>query len=122
MDPNGNRTGTIAGQAGDPIADFRITRPANQQSAEPATAWSSTSSTCSATAASACPANYTLVQFGPEVRQPRMRDEQFALEGLSDSANLVGFYENYGWSVRAAYNWRDEFLAEPLRRRRRRTR
>ena len=37
--------------------------------------------------------------------------EQFALEGLSDSANLVGFYENDHWSVRAAYIWRDEFLA-----------
>ena len=27
--------------------------------------------------------------------------------GLSDSANLVLFYEKYNWQVRAAYNWRD---------------
>ena len=32
------------------------------------------------------------------------------LNGLSDSANLVGFYEAENWSVRIAYNWRDEFL------------
>ena len=33
VDPNGNRTGTIAGQPGDPIATFAITVPANQRSA-----------------------------------------------------------------------------------------
>jgi len=36
---------------------------------------------------------------------------QFALTGLSDSANAIAFYENYGFSARAAYNWRDDFLA-----------
>jgi len=37
-------------------------------------------------------------------------DTQFALPGLSDSANLVGFYDKYGFEVRVAYNWRDTFL------------
>ncbi len=36
---------------------------------------------------------------------------QFAVTGLSDSANAVLFYENYGIQARVAYNWRDEFLA-----------
>ena len=36
---------------------------------------------------------------------------QFALPGLSDSANLIGFYENDRFSARVAYNWRDEFLS-----------
>ncbi|MDG0970307.1 MAG: TonB-dependent receptor [Porticoccaceae bacterium] len=36
---------------------------------------------------------------------------QFVLNGLSDSANLVGFYDKDGLSVRLAYNWRDDFLA-----------
>jgi len=35
---------------------------------------------------------------------------QFALVGLSDSANLVAMYEKDKWSARLAYNWRDEFL------------
>ena len=35
---------------------------------------------------------------------------QFALTGLSDSANLVLIYEKNDWSGRLAYNWRDNFL------------
>ena len=38
------------------------------------------------------------------------QDTQFALPGLSDSANLVGFYDKDGIQVRLAYNWRDKFL------------
>ena len=36
--------------------------------------------------------------------------QQFAIEGISDSANLIGFFENDKWSTRIAYNWRDEYL------------
>lgn len=35
---------------------------------------------------------------------------QAAELGISDSANVVGFYEKDGLSVRIAYNWRDKFL------------
>jgi len=35
---------------------------------------------------------------------------QFALLGLSDTANLVVMYEKNGWSARVAYNWRAKFL------------
>lgn len=38
-------------------------------------------------------------------------EDQFALTGLSDSANVQGFYENDQIAVRVLYNWRDEFLA-----------
>jgi TonB-dependent receptor len=37
-------------------------------------------------------------------------ENQFALLGLSDSANLVAFYDKHGLQARIAYNWRDEFL------------
>ena len=40
----------------------------------------------------------------------RFYEGQFVLNGLSDSANLVGVYDKDGLSVRLAYNWRDEFL------------
>ena len=36
---------------------------------------------------------------------------QFALDGLSDSANAVAFYDKNGLQARVAYNYRDEFLA-----------
>ena len=40
--------------------------------------------------------------------------QQFALLGLSDSANAVLMYEKHGFSVRAAYNWRDTFLTQTV--------
>jgi TonB-dependent receptor len=41
-------------------------------------------------------------------------ENQFALLGLSDSANFVGFYEKNGLQVRLAYNWRNDFLNDTL--------
>ncbi len=37
-------------------------------------------------------------------------EQTVALTGLSDSANLVAFYDKNGFQARIAYNWRDEFL------------
>jgi TonB-dependent receptor len=34
----------------------------------------------------------------------------FAVTGLADSANVVGFYEKHGFETRVALNWRDEYL------------
>src|SRR5688572_14055579 len=39
---------------------------------------------------------------------------QFALEGLSDSANAVLMFEKFGLSARVAYNWRDAFLTQTV--------
>ena len=36
---------------------------------------------------------------------------QSVIPGVSKSYNLVGFYVDNAWSIRAAYNWRDQFLA-----------
>ena len=35
---------------------------------------------------------------------------QFALTGLSDSANAVAYYDKNGLQARVAWNWRDKFL------------
>jgi len=35
-----------------------------------------------------------------------------AFIGLSDSANLIGFYDNNGIQARIAYNWRDSFVTQ----------
>lgn len=56
-------------------------------------------------------ANYTLVRGDvgfDDGAAPGVT--QFALLGLSDTANLVGIYEKDGWQARIAYNWRGEFL------------
>jgi len=39
----------------------------------------------------------------------------FALLGLSDSANVTGIFEKYGFSARVGYNWRGKFLAQTNR-------
>jgi TonB-dependent receptor len=106
---NGNRTGKIIGQPGDPIADFRINVPANQKAAE-LDGWEFNIQHLFWDSGFGVSANYTIVDSDLEYDNALI-GEQFALEGLGDSANLVVFYEKYDWSVRAAYNWRDEFLA-----------
>lgn len=56
--------------------------------------------------------NYTIVKG--DVRYDNTQPAsvtQFALTGLSDSANAVAFYDKNGLQARIAYNWRDEFLA-----------
>ena len=56
--------------------------------------------------------NYTLVNgdVNYDNSQPASVT-QFALTGLSDSANAVLFYDKAGMQARIAYNWRDQFLA-----------
>lgn len=53
--------------------------------------------------------NYTVVDSDAEY-DPTEFDNQFALVGLSDTMNIVGFYENDSFQLRLAYNWRDAFL------------
>lgn len=109
LDSTGNRTGTIVGQPGDPIAEFRISTPANQRSAS-LHGWEFNVQHMFGHSGFGLAANYTIVDSGLTYDNSVI-GEQFALEGLSDSANLVGFYENEQWQVRLAYNWRDMFLA-----------
>ncbi|MGO2012799.1 MAG: TonB-dependent receptor [Pseudoalteromonas sp.] len=40
---------------------------------------------------------------------------QFALVGLSDTANFIAMYENDKFQARIAYNWRDKFLNSAAR-------
>ncbi len=108
-DASGNRTGTIVGQPGDPIAQFRISTPANQRSAS-LDGWEFNLQHLFGDSGFGISANYTIVDSGLTYDN-EVIGEQFALEGLSDSANLVGFFEKGPWQVRLAYNWRDKFLA-----------
>jgi len=54
-------------------------------------------------------ANATFVDADVDVDTNSL-ETQFALPGLSDSANFVAFYDKDGIQARIAYNWRDEFL------------
>jgi len=58
-------------------------------------------------------ANYTIVNGGDATKfidDGPTNINQFALLGLSDTANAVLMFEKYGVTARLAWNWRDEFL------------
>lgn len=99
-------------EAGDPELDFQVTRPVNNNSAVIdgfELAWQH----FFGETGFGYQANYTIVDgdIGFDVGGAIDLD-QFALEGLSDTANLVLIYEKDGLSTRIAYNWRDEFLSQ----------
>ena len=54
-------------------------------------------------------ANMTLVDSDAELNVNDLT-QSFALTGLSDSQNLVGYYEKHGIQLRLAYNQREGFL------------
>lgn len=56
-------------------------------------------------------ANYTKVQSSIRF-DPSLSNQTFNVEGLSDTANLVLFYEDDLFQIRGAYNWRAPFLRQ----------
>jgi len=53
--------------------------------------------------------NTTIVDSDAEL-DPADITQVFALTGLSDSYNIIGFYESGPFQTRIAYNWRDSFV------------
>lgn len=101
---------TILSAPGDPSIVFDLTQPLNQKTAkvdgvelniQHAFGDSGFGIVANATFADA---NVAFDNFNPY-------EDQFVLNGLSDSANLIGFYDGEDLQVRLAYNWRDDFLA-----------
>lgn len=110
VDSNGFTTGFIDGILGqDPPAVFSITVPANQRSAE-LDGWELAIQHMFGDSGFGTSLNYTIVDSNLAYDNFSL-DEQFAIEGLSDSANAILFYEKGPWQARVAYNWRDEFLS-----------
>jgi TonB-dependent receptor len=104
----GTWSGTIAGQPNDPIMPFTITVPTNGRSSRLQGVelnWQH----MFGRSGFGVSANYTYVDSGLKYKNNVIGD-QFALVGLSDTANLVVFYENDKFDARLAYNWRSEFL------------
>ncbi|WP_046658123.1 TonB-dependent receptor [Lysobacter capsici] len=108
VDANGIATGTITGQPGDPVLEFNITAPVNNR-ADTLDGWEFNLQHVFGDSGFGLAANYTIVNSGLTYNDGRL-GTQFAMTGLSDSANLVAFYEKGPWQARAAYNWRDKFL------------
>ncbi|MGO4382348.1 TonB-dependent receptor [Pseudoduganella sp. RAF19] len=108
-DASGNATGNIVGQPSDPVASFEINSYSNQKKAKLHGAELNVQHMFGDTGFG-LQANYTYVHSGLKYDNASI-GEQFALVGLSNSYNLVGIYEDKKFTVRAAWNWRGEFLS-----------
>jgi TonB-dependent receptor len=57
-------------------------------------------------------ANITLVDTDRPFDRTDISQSGFAVTGLADSANFVGFYDEDDFEIRVAANWRDEYLLQ----------
>jgi len=99
----------IYGVDGDPLVTFQITSPANQEDASVDGIEINLQHNFGETGFGMI-ANATFVDADVAYNNMQI-DSQFVLNGLSDSANLVAFYDKDGLQARLAYNWRDAYLA-----------
>jgi TonB-dependent receptor len=104
---------TQTGLEGDPVAIFDVTIPINQRETNVKGLELMAQHTFG-DSGFGFQANYTVVEGNLEY-DINLNEEQWVIPGMSDTANLVGFYDKDGFQIRFAYNWRDEFLASPGR-------
>ncbi len=100
----------LVGEADDPLYMFDVNRPINQNTSK-LRGWEIGGQYFFGQSGFGIYANYTVVNGDvgfDDAGDPSV--DQFSLLGLSDTANLMLMYENYGWSARVAWNWRDEYL------------
>ena len=100
----------VVGAAGDPEMQFRVNQPVNSDEGN-INGWEFAWQHFFGGSGFGAAASYTIVN-GDVNADPNQdpNANQFALVGLSDSANVTLMFEKYGFSTRLAYNWRDDFL------------
>ncbi|KAB7763787.1 TonB-dependent receptor [Xanthomonas maliensis] len=99
----------LVGTAADPLYEFDVNRPVNQNKAN-IHGWELGGQYFFGSTGFGIYANYTIVEGDVGFNNNVIDRDQFALLGLSDTANIMLMYEKYGWSARLAWNWRDEYL------------
>ncbi|WP_394133218.1 TonB-dependent receptor [Shewanella maritima] len=119
LDDNGNIQ-VVGNSATDPDLNFILTTPTNSEQSSTIDGWEFAVQHFFGDTGFGVQANYTLVDAGDSfdntnlgrpASDTRPADpEQNVLTNISDTANIVGIYENYGFSARLAWNWRDKFL------------
>ncbi|MEN0038106.1 MAG: TonB-dependent receptor [Cellvibrio sp.] len=104
----------IVGNSTDPLAEFSLVTPVNSREAS-IDGWEFAIQHLFGESGFGGIINYTTVNGdinydNYNTNRGEGVDNQFALFGLSDSANFVVFYDKNGLQARVAYNWRDDFL------------
>ena len=97
----------------DPLLNFQITTPFNGDQSLKIHGWELALQHSFWDTGFGVILNYTKVSGDAKYDNelPASAGSQFAVPGLSDSANAVAFYDKNGIQARVAWNWRDEFLA-----------
>lgn len=98
---------TITGLGSDPVAIFDVTIPINERTTK-VKGWEMVIQH-TFDSGFGFQANYTIVD-GSLQYDINLNEEQWVVPGMSDTANLVAFYEKDGLQARIAYNWRDKYL------------
>jgi TonB-dependent receptor len=96
----------------DPLLNFQITTPTNSDQTATIHGWEFNVQHSFWNTGFGAILNYTIVNGSAKFDNALPSSVfQFALAGLSDSANAVLFYDKHGIQARLAYNWRDKFLS-----------
>lgn len=108
----GTFVGTINSAPGDPALNFQISQPINSDQTASLNGFEFAVQHSFWDTGFGVLLNYTIVN-GDATYDNSLPSSvpQFALTGLSDSANAVAYYDKNGLQARVAWNWRDEFLA-----------
>ncbi|WP_245626648.1 TonB-dependent receptor [Croceicoccus naphthovorans] len=105
-------TGGILGQPDDPLVNFRLSTPFNGDRTATIDGWEFAVQHNLWDTGFGVILNYTIVDSDTYYDNTlRYTATQFAITGVSDSANAVLFYDKGPLQARVAYNWRDGFLA-----------
>ena len=105
-------TGFIQALPEDPLLNFQIGTPVNSDQSATIHGWEFAVQHSFWNTGFGVILNYTKVDGSATFDNTKPATvTQFALTGLSDSANAVLFFDKYGIQARVAYNWRDQFLA-----------
>lgn len=109
-DANGFISGDILSTPQDALYNFRIDQPFNSDQTANIHGWEFAIQHRFWDTGFGTILNYTIVNGDAKFNNTLPTTvNQFALTGLSDSANAVLYYDKNGFQARAAYNWRDEF-------------
>ena len=102
---------TINAAPGDPLLNFEITTPVNSDQAAKLNGWEFALQHSLWETGLGVILNYTIVNGDATYDNSQPSSvPQFALTGLSDSANAVLYYDKGPIQARVAWNWRDKFL------------
>ena len=100
----------VSGNGADPLMQFRVSQPINNEDAK-IHGWEFAGQYFFGDSGFGVAGSYTIVDGDVDADPGQDPDaNEFALVGLSDTANVTLIYENYGVEARVAYNWRDTFL------------